>query len=247
MDCASWEWDLCPVGWQGQCKGKDKCPTVRMEVVCDDYLRIWHLNFGAPGAKNDRQIFNQSGLFNKVRLGTWPPSLGTMELEGLYVDWLYFLCDGIYPNLRFLMCSIGNPKTNEEKFFAGMQEGVRKAVERVFGVLFKKYQILYRPCRLWSIEDMTNVVKACVIMHNMACEERRSNFTGSREVRIRLDETEFPDPETFVTFLSPPQEESARWEFWRDHLEGAEEEAGFHALQKALIRHVWRRRAQYYR
>lgn len=33
VDCASWEWDICPVAWQGQCKGKDKRLTVRMEVV----------------------------------------------------------------------------------------------------------------------------------------------------------------------------------------------------------------------
>ena len=97
-----------------------------------------------------------------------------MNIEGLFVDWCYFLskketklwiypiasCDGIYPKLRFLMSTIGIPQTNEQKLFASMQEGVRKAVERVFGVLFKKYQILYRPCRLWSVADMTNVVKA---------------------------------------------------------------------------------------
>jgi Plant transposon protein len=36
LDCASWQWDMCPIGWQGICKGKDFKPTLRMEVVCDD-------------------------------------------------------------------------------------------------------------------------------------------------------------------------------------------------------------------
>lgn len=67
VGCASWEWDLCPIAWQGQCKGKDKRSTVRMEVICDDYLRIWYLNFGDPGAKNDKQIFHQSPLFCSTR------------------------------------------------------------------------------------------------------------------------------------------------------------------------------------
>jgi Plant transposon protein len=41
-----------------------------MEVICDDYLRIWWLNFGAPGAKNDIDIFDQSTLFNTVSAAT---------------------------------------------------------------------------------------------------------------------------------------------------------------------------------
>jgi hypothetical protein len=36
LDCASWELDKCPVAWQGNHKGKDKKPSCRMEVVCDD-------------------------------------------------------------------------------------------------------------------------------------------------------------------------------------------------------------------
>lgn len=246
VDCASWEWDACPVGWQGQCKGKDKCPTVRMEVVCDDFLRIWHLNFGSPGAKNDIQIFHQSNLFNRMRTGAWPPVLGTMKVEELYVDWSYFLCDGVYPKLRFVISTFGSPKDEREKFFAQQQEGVRKAVERVFGVLFKKYQILYRPSRLWNVVDMDNVVKACVIMHNMCCEERRSTFTGSRVMRVRLDETEFPEPDEFVTFISPPPEDSAQSLFWSNHLVGVEEQEQHFALKKALKDHLWKRRAAIY-
>jgi Plant transposon protein len=49
VDCASWYWDVCPVGWQGQCRGKSKYPNVRLEVICHDFLRVYWLNFGAPG------------------------------------------------------------------------------------------------------------------------------------------------------------------------------------------------------
>ena len=32
VDCAGLAWDMCPVGHQGIYKGKDKKPTLRMEV-----------------------------------------------------------------------------------------------------------------------------------------------------------------------------------------------------------------------
>jgi hypothetical protein len=49
VDCASWEWDACPVGWQGLRRGMDKKPVTRVEAIYDDFLRIWWINFGAPG------------------------------------------------------------------------------------------------------------------------------------------------------------------------------------------------------
>jgi Plant transposon protein len=68
VDCASWQWDCCPISWQGQCRGKEKRMTVRMEVITDDYLRIYWCNFGAPGARNDIQICHHSDLFNRIRV-----------------------------------------------------------------------------------------------------------------------------------------------------------------------------------
>jgi Plant transposon protein len=40
VDVASWFWDKCPVGWQGQYIGKEEKPCCRMEIVCDDFLYI---------------------------------------------------------------------------------------------------------------------------------------------------------------------------------------------------------------
>jgi Plant transposon protein len=74
--------------------------------------------------------------------------------------------------------------TDAEKLFCKQQEGARKAVERVFGVLFKRFQILYHPSRLWHIETTSDIATACVIIHNMVCEERRASYTGNGAVRL---------------------------------------------------------------
>jgi hypothetical protein len=111
VDCASWEWDACPIGWQGVCKGKGPKPALRMKVICDDILRILWLNLGAPGAKNDVNRFNQSLFFNKIRAGIWPPTLPEVEVAGFRFNWFYFLADGIYPRYKFLMSSFASPSS----------------------------------------------------------------------------------------------------------------------------------------
>lgn len=67
LDCASWEWKNCPVALQRQHKGKEKKSCFRMQVVCDNFLRIWNVMLGTPGAKNDVNIMHQSTLFNAIR------------------------------------------------------------------------------------------------------------------------------------------------------------------------------------
>lgn len=174
------------MGLQGQhLSKKAKKPNVRMEVVCDDFLRIWFLNFGAPRCKNDCQIFNQSSLFNRLRTAEWPPEHPDLPIgESFVLKWFYYLADGIYPKLRFLMSTIGAPETQKEKLFCSQQEGARKMIERLFGVLFKKYQILYRPSRLWFVEDMKDIVHTCAILHNMNVSANKANYTGTRVTRI---------------------------------------------------------------
>ena len=53
-----------------------------------------------------------------------------------------------------------------------MQEGARKDVERAFGVLQARWEILRNTCRQWEIEAMTDIIQTCVIMHNMIIQDK---------------------------------------------------------------------------
>jgi Plant transposon protein len=238
VDCALWQWVSCPISWQGQCRGKEKRTTVRMEVITDDYLRIYWCNFGTPGARNDIRICYHSDLFNRKRVGTWPPSCPDMDIAGFPLTWFYFLSDDIYPSLQFFVSSISTPRTAVEKQFCA-QQGARKAVCRVFGVLFKRFHVLSRPSRLWYVEGMAAIVKACVILHNMRVEERRMTYTGSRAVRLQVETSDFVDPTEGVKLVSPPDSGTAECEFWRAHLDGIEDPQQHLALKIALARHIW--------
>jgi Plant transposon protein len=133
VEVASWRWDRRPVGWKGQYTGKDKMPCNRLEAVCDDVLRIWHVNFGASGSRNDINIYNQSKFFTYFTVGKWPEVEPEINIDGLVLKWFYVLRDGIYPTVKHLVNTMVRD-TAKEKLFACQQEAVRKDVERAFTV-----------------------------------------------------------------------------------------------------------------
>jgi hypothetical protein len=155
-----------------------------MEVICDESLWIWHAFFGCPGSYNDINILNCSPLFSAVLAGNFPPAAPAVDIEGFKLEWFYWLVDGIYPRWSRFVSTFRDPKKPEEHDFNDRQEAVRKSVERVFGVLFKRFNILYQPSRLHHVETMRSVVLACVILHNMIVEVRRDGSASLRSAKL---------------------------------------------------------------
>ena len=52
-----------------------------------------------------------------------------------------------------------------------MQEGRRKDVERCFGMIQSRWQIIRKPSQLWDAFAMKSIITACVILHNMIIED----------------------------------------------------------------------------
>jgi hypothetical protein len=78
-----------------------------------------------------------------------------------------------------------------------------KGCGKAFGELFKKWAIIYRPSRLWHVEDMDIVMMACIILHNMSCEEMRETFAGSSAARMQLDINELEEEKDNPIILPP--------------------------------------------
>jgi hypothetical protein len=49
-------------------------------------------------------------------------------------------------------------KTKEDKLFSQRQESVRKDVEKAFGFLQARFDIVRRPARLWKQADIINIM-----------------------------------------------------------------------------------------
>jgi Plant transposon protein len=240
IDCASWAWDNCPIAEHGIYKGKERKPCVRMEIVCDDTLRIWSLFFGSPGSNNDINISNNSPLVNKMKIGAWPPTRPSIHVGNLHLTWHYLLADSIYPRSKIFLRTVREPKNAKEKLFSTAQEGARKAVERVFAVLFARFRVLKYPARLWYKSDMANVIKTACIMHNMIIDDRREkgrNCGGTRNIMtLDLD----VNPSALESFQIPRETSTEEdRSTWAAAVRDVSEFGAHLEMQEAFIEYLW--------
>jgi len=148
--------------------------------VCDEDLWVWHLFVGAPGSLNDINVMQQSPLYLDVTGGRWPPRGTPFTINGRTRTLPFYRVDGIYPRYAFLMSPHPKPSTGEQTTFNRLQEAIRKDVERLFGVLMKRFQVTLHPGRYRSVSQLETTYKAICILHNMCVESRRSNLWSGR-------------------------------------------------------------------
>ena len=68
-----------------------------------------------------------------------------------------------------------NPKAtrSKRKIICKSSEAYRKDVERAFGVLQARFAIVCGPARFFYHETLQDIMKACIILHNMIIEDER--------------------------------------------------------------------------
>ncbi|XP_015967032.1 uncharacterized protein LOC107490739 [Arachis duranensis] len=133
--------------------------------VASSDLWIWHAFFRVSGSNNDINVLDRSPVFDDI--------LNDRALEVNYTingnnyTMGYYLADGIYPEWATFVKSISKPQGEKRKLFAQYQEGQRKDVERAFRVLQARFAIIHGPARFWEKKKFANIMKACIILHNM--------------------------------------------------------------------------------
>jgi hypothetical protein len=229
LDCMHWCWKNCPVADQGQYSGKEKEPTVVLEAVALYDLWIWHTFFGLPGTLNDINILDRSPIFQQLQEGEGVSV--SYEVNNNQYNLGYYLTDGIYPPYATLIQLISEPQGKKKKHFAKMQEAYRKDVEQAFGVLQAWYAIIRFPGRFWKHANLSVIMLAVIILHNMTIEdEARTEFDGdfnyhqTPHTQVAIT-SNGPMDTTFDQFL-------LRYQAIRDHRSHA-------TLQQDLIDHLW--------
>jgi hypothetical protein len=145
-----------------------------LEAVASSDLWIWHAYFGLPGSHNNINVLDRSPLFKNLLNGTSPTCIFTINNHDYNQG--YYLADGIYPNWPVFVKLLSEPRGLDEKHFVKMQEACWKDVERAFGVLQSRFAIVSRPARGWKHHNLRNVMKACIILHNMIVEDERDSY-----------------------------------------------------------------------
>ena len=85
----------------------------------------------------------------------------------------YILADDIYPPWARFVQPIHEPIGEMKEHYTKCQEGVRKDVERVFGVLQARFEIPKNPVRQWYLGTIEDIMLACIILHNMIIEDEQ--------------------------------------------------------------------------
>jgi hypothetical protein len=173
IDCMHVGWRVCPVAWQGQYQGSKGKPTLVLEAVADYQLWIWHASFGFAGSMNDINVWDRSPLLKSWIDGSFANDVDfEFEIDGKVFHQLWLMADGIYPDLSRFVKSFDEPIGLANKRYAAWQEGSRKDIERAFGVMQRKFHILVRDFEYWFVQEIEEIVLACITLHNMMVEVR---------------------------------------------------------------------------
>ncbi|KAM3328620.1 hypothetical protein ACQJBY_026015 [Aegilops geniculata] len=135
--------------------GKSHDPTIVLEAVASQDLWIWHAYFGLLGTLNDTNVLQRSPLFARLASGD-APTCNYKVMDNEYTMG-YYLTDVIYREWATLVKSIkekrGMPLSQKEANFTRAQESARKDIERAFGVLQARFDIVRGPARFLGQEN----------------------------------------------------------------------------------------------
>ncbi|XP_041002295.1 uncharacterized protein LOC121247905 [Juglans microcarpa x Juglans regia] len=104
----------------------------------------------------------------------------------------YYFADSIYPKWSTFVKTITSPQGNKKKNFAAAQESAKKDVERAFGILQQRFAIVRGLSQFFKVDELTNIMKACVILHNMIIEDERDDSQG---LNMEYDQVDDDIPE----------------------------------------------------
>lgn len=233
LDCMHWSWKNCPSAWKGMFQGKEKEASVVLETICDQSRRFWHFNFGSPGSLNDINIIERSQLFFQSQSAECPLNVNfNVNGRSYYIP--YWLVDGIYPTYACFLKSIQNPRTRMEQFFATLHEAIRKEIECAFGILQGRFHILTTGCRLWDRDAMGDVMKACVILHNLIIDYEKEHAIDSNYIE---DDQYRPEHPFTMIKDTEVRTSSVRSRYIR----AMQSETDHNRLQADVVHKVWNR------
>jgi hypothetical protein len=159
--------------------------------------------------------------------GRMPPVNYT--INGNAYNFSYYLADGIYPNWPTFVKAIRHPYEQKKVYFTQMQASCRKDIERAFGVLQARWAVLRGPTYGWDRNRLTQIITACIIMHNMIVEDE-----GAFAANIDFgDNTSGIEPSQLIG------EGRAEWVI--NHFDLRRQDRSC-SLQNDLVEHLWARR-----
>uniref|UniRef100_A0A0D3C389 DDE Tnp4 domain-containing protein n=1 Tax=Brassica oleracea var. oleracea TaxID=109376 RepID=A0A0D3C389_BRAOL len=218
IDCMHWEWENCPTAWKGQYSRGSGKPTIVLEAVASYDLWIWHAFFGPPGTLNDINVLDRSPVFDDILNGQAPQV--TYSVNGREHQMAYYLTDG--------------PKA---VLFVQRQEVARKDVERAFGVLQACFAIVKNLSLFGDKVKIGNIMRACIILHNMIVEDERDGYTQFNVSEFQQGE----DAESSHVDLTYPTDMPSNIANMMGLRTRIRDKQMHQRLKSDLVEHIWRK------
>lgn len=153
---------------------------------------------------NDLNVVGVSCHFTRVLSGQFPPAVPRYNIGSRIMTWRYYITDGIYQLWRIFAKALGEVGDDKTALYNRNIEAVRKCVERVFGVLYRRFKLLYISCECWTMSKIQVVCKAAVSIHNMIVEIRIDRYNSDDTAgRSQYFESEEPPKDIVITAQSP--------------------------------------------
>ena len=99
-----------------------------------------------------------------------------------------YLVDSICPKWLAFVKKILAPLEQKGKLFAKAQKAHRKDVEHAFGALQAWFAIVRGLTRFFYHETLQDIMKACIILHNMIIEDERDEVEAVEVDYEKIDE-----------------------------------------------------------
>lgn len=156
--------------------------SIVLFAICDANYLFTYVDIGAYGSQSDGGVLRSSSFGYNLRNGHLnlpddKPLPGTVALKIPY----FFVGDEAFPLERNLMRPFGGRFLPEDKrIFNYRLSRARRCIENAFGILAARWNI-YRKTIYAYPENVDNIVKATIVLHNyIKTEERRLNPIESR-------------------------------------------------------------------
>ncbi|KAG8172421.1 hypothetical protein JTE90_015795 [Oedothorax gibbosus] len=153
-----------------------KFQSIVLLAVADADYKFIYVNVGGFGKDCDSNIFQQTSfwkLLTQKKLNL--PDPAPLPPQGLKVPYV-FVADDAFPMHEHVMRGYGGHNlTTKQKVFNYRLCRARRYVECSFGILTNKWRIFHRPLNL-SRQSAVEVVKACVVLHNIVRERDGYRF-----------------------------------------------------------------------
>lgn len=136
--------------------------TQNVLAVCDFDMRFTYVLAGWEGSAHDTAVWRDAHYYKGFKTPPgkyWLGDAGYVNTDTVLVPYR-----GTRYHLKEQRLASKKPE-NPKELFNLRHSSLRNVIERIFGVLKRKYQIL-RTASEYSIETQTRIILACCTLHN---------------------------------------------------------------------------------